>query len=499
MLQAADFADLFDTTGIFFEELRRFAEATGYALSVTAQVTNAKSGSPWSSLLQPFFDLLSSSWESAPANSVSIGVGWGVDENGLFEGSMRQAVRSSKSGDFMPEALRFFQDSISAFHEVKLDSIRNSLAPEYIVSMLGVLQAGYVGKAARDSGNFDIQLFNGEQRFSKDDFLLIAAEPAPAMPDIRVKPFRKDYAGDKEVEMRLEIIYQRDGKDNNGSPIVNLRNEKATYPPQDGWQSVKMNEDWRVDFGQDIRGGTAYLICRDSSREDTVRFYIRGDNAKPDKVKDYMKERGYYPQYWFIIRMTRQESSLWQFGPSGSYKKDKLTGSANAKGEPYYGPPRGFGLKQLDNWGAMEKKYAEPQHLWNWNANIDGGVEVIEEKKGYVRESRVTYEKIVSEWNHRNPNNRVSDSLKITGGDNMDTWVLTITEGKETFAANPTGKQRNIYDALWIKLFNGGPLYYRVVQDDTESKPRREIHRSNKKNTSKDYKNYVHDVCNRDD
>jgi hypothetical protein len=78
-----------------------------------------------------------------------------------------------------------------------------------------------------------------------------------------------------------------------------------------------------------------------------------------------------------------------QFGNSSEYNKAKLKDDTNAKGEPLYGPPRGFGLKQLDNWGnSNNPKQATAQHLWNWKANIDGGVEVILEKKAKVDELR---------------------------------------------------------------------------------------------------------------
>jgi hypothetical protein len=53
------------------------------------------------------------------------------------------------------------------------------------------------------------------------------------------------------------------------------------------------------------------------------------------------------------------------------------------KGLPLYGPPRGIGLCQLDNWGN-----GEPQsiHLWNWKKNIEAAAtEVLPEKVGIVK------------------------------------------------------------------------------------------------------------------
>jgi hypothetical protein len=242
-----------------------------------------------------------------------------------------------------------------------------------------------------------------------------------------------------------------------------------------------------------MRGGTAYLICKDGNKKDTIRFYIRGTNPTAAQIKSYMTEKAYISQYWFIVKMTRQESSLQQFGSGTSYRQTKLTKTDNASGEPLYGKPHGFGLKQLDNWGNP-KRYATAQQLWSWKANIDGGVEVLEEKKIEVDNAKTIHASTIKKWNDKNPDNPVSDSLTIIAGENKDSTVLVITEGKETFAVNPTGSQRNIYDARWIKLFNGGSPYYQVNRQNSKSKPRREINRID---NNKDKKNYVHAVCDK--
>jgi hypothetical protein len=44
--------------------------------------------------------------------------------------------------------------------------------------------------------------------------------------------------------------------------------------------------------------------------------------------------------------------------------------------------------------------------------------------------------------------------------------VLIIEEGadnhKEKFAVSPIGNRHNIYDAVWIKKFNGGTNYHQI-------------------------------------
>jgi hypothetical protein len=272
-----------------------------------------------------------------------------------------------------------------------------------------------------------------------------------------------------------------------------VRDDKDIYPSS-GWKKLKKGEVWDIDFGQDIRGGTAHLQCRyneDDTNAETFIFYIRGDNPDPKDVKNYLTQKGYYPKYWFIIRVTKHESSIRQFYNSGSYETVKLKDNDQGKGEPLYGPPRGFGLKQLDNWGNPSH-YAYAQQLWDWKANIEGGIEVLREKEQWVSNKKNDHKRIIDAWNKINPDNPVSDSLKIVSGPGIGTWVLTINEGGETFAVDPTTSQRNIYDALFIRYFNGG-TYYDVVQNGT-ARPYRTISRYNKLNS-----NYVELVCGKKD
>jgi hypothetical protein len=353
----------------------------------------------------------------------------------------------------------------------------------------------YVGvmSTSPNNGDFEIQLFDGTRQSGRDSILFITADPA--MPDVKVKIVGNSSSA-KKVELRLEVLYQRDGETINGSIIKDVRNDVSIYPSPNDWQSVKINEEWDVNFNHDIRGGTAYLLCRDSNKVDTVRFYIRGKNPTEVQVRNYLTQQGYYPRYWFIVKMTRQESSVWQFGTGINYRKDKLTGVTNASGEPLYGKPNGFGLKQLDNWGTPTQ-YATPQHLWNWKANIDGGVDVIREKEAEVEKIRENQNNIIKQWNQKNLDDTVSDSLDIIAGDGMGTKVLTITEGQETFAVTPTSNQRNIYDAMWIKKFNGGNNYHQILMPNNvpeeERKPYRAINRIG------NGQNYVEAVCNRND
>jgi hypothetical protein len=135
-----------------------------------------------------------------------------------------------------------------------------------------------------------------------------------------------------------------------------------------------------------------------------------------------------------------------------------------------------------------------------WKANVDGGVEVIKAKKKEVEDIKVTHKRTIDKWNEKYPNDKVSDSLKIIAGKGEGTWVLTMEEGNEVFAVTPSDRQRNIYDARWIKLYHGGNPYYQVNQEDKNTKPRREVHRVYKytdKNGKLKEEYYVEKVCSK--
>jgi hypothetical protein len=391
-------------------------------------------------------------------------------------------VNTSKvSTIFSAEALKAFLDTLHNHKKETASQVSEITIDDKIILALNALKKSYAG--------FEIQLFNGDTRVEPGDIMLITKKPK--MPDIKIKPIVADTINNAEVELRLQIAYQRDGVGINNATITGVRNDTESYP-SNGWKKVKTNEEWKVDFGSDIRGGTAYLLCHYGDKTDTTMFYIRGENPSEADIKGYMQQ--YISQYWFLVRMTRQESSMRQFGNSDNYNKTKLKGKANAKGEPLYGPPRGFGLKQLDNWGnSNNPKQATAQHLWDWNKNIEGGVEVIKEKQKQKEKLKKKEKQIIDDWNDDHQDNMVYDSLLVLGN---STKVLIIEEGAnnhtETFAVSPIGNQRDIYDAVWIKMFNGGANYHQIVTPtnvpNEQKKPYRVISREG---------GYVGNVCNR--
>ncbi|MDR0348601.1 MAG: hypothetical protein LBH90_03800, partial [Tannerella sp.] len=336
---------------------------------------------------------------------------------------------------------------------------------------------------------FEIQLFEGNKLSGKDSVMLITAEPK--MPDIRVKPFLQNYTGKEEVEMRLKIEYKKWNSSN-----TQIRDD-STYYPANEWKKVKANEVWDVDFGTDIRGGKVTVFCRTADTTISLVFYIRGANPSEQAVRNYLQTHNY--NQWFLVKMIRQESGsrisgaeMKQFNDGTNYGKEW----SSVAGCPNMGDPKGFGLMQLDNWGTADNPQSPTsQQLWNWQANLDGGQEVLAEKLAIVNRQRAKHDAMILLWNSEHMDNPVSDSLLIESGENTGTTVAVITEGSngrtETFAVNPTGNQRSIYDATWIKLYNGGNLYHQMLLD-TDKKPYRVIYRTISETNNS---NYVGELC----
>ncbi len=162
---------------------------------------------------------------------------------------------------------------------------------------------------------------------------------------------------------------------------------------------------------------------------------------------------------------------------------------------PYWGGPRGFGLNQLDNWTANGiNKVCSSVQRWNWKENLKGGLEVLQEKIGALNKIKAGHKETLDNWYKKKPDDIVPDDLKIIAGEGENQVVPSIKEGNETFAVTPKAGEHDIYDAVLIKIFNGGNNYYQIIQtkdkNGVKQKPYRAINRTNDLN-----RNYVNDVC----
>ncbi|GHU96594.1 hypothetical protein FACS1894156_7890 [Bacteroidia bacterium] len=484
VLQALRFAErLQDSTDVLAKSVAQFRDTTGFDVQIGSYLFDEAKSKDFIESIKIWFGSIDDNTSTADKEQVAIDVAWKQENDAYFGKMLQQLV--SQDGTFSKKNIKSFEDTIRSFQET-ITKIEDTKADAYIMAALEVLQTGKINASVDSS--FEIQLFNGKQRFSKDTFLLVTT--TPGMPDIRVKPVRINYTGNGEVEMRLKIEYQR--VDSAGRHI---RNDVAFYP-SNGWKKVKINEVWDVDFGTDIRGGKASVECKISDTLTlTEVFYIRGTNPPEQAVRTYLSKRGY--NQWFLMKMIRQESGtlnvgvdMKQFNPGRNYGK----AWARIVGCPNMGSPRGFGLMQLDNWGTRANpQYASQQQLWDWKANLDGGQEVLQEKLNEVDAQRREHNRTIAAWNRKHGNDSVSNNLKIERGVGSGTTVQTITEGSEIFAVSPTAKQRDIYDASWIKKYNGGTFYHQL-QTRPNGKPYRVIYKTV---SSENNRNYVNELCSR--
>ena len=133
------------------------------------------------------------------------------------------------------------------------------------------------------------------------------------------------------------------------------------------------------------------------------------------------------------------------------------TSSAGQKGLPFYGGPKGFGLKQLDNWGA--NKYCSGEQRWNWKQNVDGGYEVLESKldaKGNY-DLRYYLNQIINKL-------KADKNVKLEMKDfTIGNYTFTLGNNTTYFPSYdlkitvPDGKYSFLVAAL-IKMYNGGSI-----------------------------------------
>ena len=321
-------------------------------------------------------------------------------------------------------------------------------------AVLGLFEEDEGGAMATEV--FSTEIKNGTTVVNENSYQLITAEPA--MPKISVEAVSSNSSSKQEVSYRLKIEYRRD-----------IRQDED-YFPTTGVKKIKVNEKWDIDFGDKIRGGRATLYCDYGSSKDTIVFYIRGTNPTEQAVKDYLTDQSY--DIWFLTRLIRQESNYRHFNAGTNYG----TGWNDSQGCPNFGPPHGWGLMQLDLLDGGQRPTA--QQLWSWKANLDRGYEFLNgEKFNMVNNHFDRQMRTLNTWNDRNPKDKIQNHTDQTEG------LITYSHSDSNnfthdFGDPPTGTNRSLMDATWIKNYNGSSrpnggsgYYYMLEQADQKSKP----------------------------
>jgi hypothetical protein len=286
-------------------------------------------------------------------------------------------------------------------------------------------------------------------------------------------------------------------------------------------------------------------------------------------VRNYLNAQGYLNRFWFLIRKIRQETGSYDvfngLTPThNNYEFRHFNRRENnvpynlrknsTIGLPAFGPPRGFGLGQIDNFGTataaevpnpppvgdtisviiageattvdyVRKKVASDQEVWHWKRNIDTSIRVLEIKIQELRNSRDNtnlslrdlYNQI-NNWNNAKPTNRVvspgnqveppANEIANSQGERITfSFIETDIEGLANYngifngARSANQNEKSFLDACLLKTYNGyGTGTQRNYLYSTiggERKPRLHLLRTAVVG-GRDYY-YVREVCRRND
>jgi hypothetical protein len=275
---------------------------------------------------------------------------------------------------------------------------------------------------------------------------------------------------------------------------------------------------WEIDYEGKIRGGDATieyiensLVWSDASIY-KFTFNIRARNPLRQNVLNYLNENrpngSYLSRFWFIMRLIRHESGTHQgneFLHFNSAPNNSYLYNNNQMGLPSFGPPRGFGLGQIDNDGQLtsaqiatlglteqiaeiqagaakeyqtivhqgitydnsRRKVASDDQVWNWKRNIDKIVSVIESKIDAIDGDIDDMRDSVIAWNNAHPTNQVVVPAPINYDTIQFKWLATQIDELESYnnlfqqgtsPTLPTAGTRTLksfYDAMLIKSYNG--------------------------------------------
>jgi len=315
--------------------------------------------------------------------------------------------------------------------------------------------------------DYEMKLYEGEEEVNEGNVFTI--NTTPEMPDIRAGIV----CSGEDLKLRLKIEYNID-KTYNGQQL-HVREDVSWYPNTD-WHDVNSGDIWDVDFGTTFRGGTGYLIFKQKQNiVDTLVFYIRGPNPTEQEVHNYVNTLQ-DADGWYVPKMIRQESSFRQFN------NGTPSATNNSAGMPNWGPPYGWGMKQLDNIGstygyltAFNNRYGpSPDELWNWQANVRKGIEFFNGAKLSVANTRWNNAlNQLAAWEEEFPElSQDSYSMIIIDSPDASEENTTVTEivagnntNNETFVASnaPEAGQRTLRDAFACKYYNGGADYFILV------------------------------------
>ncbi len=280
-----------------------------------------------------------------------------------------------------------------------------------------------------------------------------------------------------------------------------------------------------VPWYDSFRGGKAVVrVYADKVQVQEFTFHIRGLNPTKKKVYEYLDEKGYANQFWFIKSLLMHESGSkglkvmqqfndkeydksWDFGSSGKGKE--------IAGTPIWGYKDGWGMGQIDLSGSKDEKgtpkTAETEALWNWKKNVDLAIQILGEKVQAMKDTsqdKATKQFYgflgkVKEFQKQNPSVDVSKHSTEDIKEGEITFINCQSEIPDLATLNDymdgernkerkggdTGLVKSFLDADLIKHYNYG-RFLDSLKLDGDGKVYWEI-----KDLNPDGVNYVQEVC----
>jgi hypothetical protein len=216
--------------------------------------------------------------------------------------------------------------------------------------------------------------------------------------------------------------------------------DSRAFPAASEFIGIPYGQFWyatRDYFGRQFFGGDAVFNFSDSLSESprSFTFKIRGRNPTPAAARSYVSAVG-APRYATAI--FQHESYL----PKYATIYNQFYPTGESEGEPVWGYPDGWGLAQIDR--TSEKTTASTTEVWNWQANLSGGLGVLEEKRkaalAYFEYIKRTYP---TKWEE--PPATYQDSRTKTPLTYLEAAVITLYNG----ASVQEPKNAPVYNSCW--------------------------------------------------
>jgi len=407
-------------------------------------------------------------------------------------------------------------NTLSSFKAIAQNTFSNNTWAQQANTIRGMQDSGlkkinYIGVYSSLDENAANLLNTKDENTGR--FLSISS--VPKMPDLKIFNY-----SDTTIKLRIKVEYTQFANANGTGSIYR---KFITYFPNEANDQVvsyifEINSGHNFDFDTRIRGGKATIEYTENetwsaAAVKTFTFYIRGTSPTDEQVHTYLTTshaNGTRPafiplnRFWFLRRMVRHESfsgnadRLRQFfaAPNGF-------SVATTSGLPTFGPPRGFGLGQIDNRGQLtpvqaaavgvnlnllkpngSKAYqtlvstdnrtidskgyvvSSDEAVWNWKANLDIMISICVDNDNSLIDKINDIAIAVNAWNAANPNDKVAPPLDITYFTITYSWVKSSipnfdNDHTQSLFSNTqvsTITVKSFFDAMLIKRYNGiGP------------------------------------------